>query len=103
MNPMLTQNLSGSPLIGIEMQRTIYGFNASGALSSSIFCVTRLINKSGAPIDSMYIAQWTDPDVGSPGDDFVGCDTLLNLGFGYNGGSVDQTYGSAVPAVGNLL
>ena len=103
LDPIRTAAFTGSPPIGIEMQRTIYGYNASGPLSSCIICMTRLINKSGATIDSMYIAQWGDPDVGSGLDDFVGCDTLQNLGFAYNGRPSDGVYGTAVPAIGQVL
>lgn len=43
----------------------------------------------------MYITQWSDPDIGSAGDDLVGVDTLLNLGYAYNGSSNDPAYSAA--------
>ena len=96
-------NVTGSPPIGIEMQRTIWGYATSGELGNTIFLMTRLINKSGAPIDSMFIMQWSDADIGDAGDDFAGCDTTLDLGYMYNGVDRDATYGLAVPAVGFVL
>ena len=36
---------------------------------------------SDSRIDSMYICQWSDTDLGKSSDDFIGCDTTLNLGF----------------------
>ena len=96
-------NLAGCPLIGLEMQRTIWGYKSSGALDQVIFLNTLLINKSGAAVDSMFLIQWADPDVGSGGDDLVGCDTARNLGYAYNGGAVDANYGSAVPAGGFMI
>jgi hypothetical protein len=95
-----TQNLAGCPPIGVEMQRTIWGYRRAGALGNTIFASTLLINKSGAPIDTMYMVQWADPDLGDAGDDFAGCDTTRSLGYIYNGGAVDGTYGTAVPAGG---
>jgi hypothetical protein len=95
--------LSGSPVIGIEMQKTIWGYTGSYALSNTIFIRTMLINRSGAPIDSMYIAQFADPDLGFAGDDYTGCDTTRNLSYVYNASDVDATYGSSVPAVGFTL
>ncbi len=92
--------LAGSPVIGLEMQRTIWGYKRAGALGQTIFVSTLLINKSGAAIDTMFIAQWADPDLGDGGDDFVGCDTTRNLGYVYNGKPTDAVYGTAVPAVG---
>ncbi len=92
--------LAGSPVIGLEMQRTIWGYKRAGALGQTIFMSTLLINKSGAKIDTMFLAQWADPDLGDAGDDFVGCDTSRNLGYVYNGKASDAMYGTAIPAVG---
>ncbi|MGA9118012.1 MAG: T9SS type A sorting domain-containing protein [Bacteroidota bacterium] len=103
LNPMKTDALAGSPPIGLEMQRTIWGYKTSGSLGNVVFVSTVLINKSGAPVDSMFIAQWSDPDVGDAGDDFIGCDTVRQMGFAYNGGPVDAMYGAAVPALGFTL
>jgi hypothetical protein len=71
-----------------------------GALGNTIFCSTLIINKSGAPVDSMFLVQWSDPDLGEAGDDFVGCDVARSLGFVYNGQTYDATYGAAVPSSG---
>jgi len=57
-------------------------------------------------IDSMYICQWSDTDLGLPGDDFAGCDTNLNLGYTYNYSEYDKYYNSiglAPPAVGYVF
>jgi len=105
----VTFNLAGSPVIGLEMQRTIWGYNRTGALGSTIFASTKLINKSGAPIDTMFLVQWADPDLGDATDDFTGCDTTSpsgggtprNLGFIYNGRPFDAFFNSTqVPAGG---
>ena len=34
--------------------------------------------------------MWTDVDLGNATDDFVGCDTTLAVGFGYNGDNTDD-------------
>jgi len=100
----------GSPSIGLEMQMTIWAFNKPGALNNIIFKRTRLIYKgtmttpSNARIDTLYIAQWSDPDLGYYPDDFVGCDTILNMGYVYNSSPVDALYrdrfGLPPPAAG---
>jgi len=100
MSDARTQNLAACPPIGLEMQRTIWGYKRAGALGNTIFASTLLINKSGAPVDSMFMVQWSDPDLGDAGDDYAGCDTTRSLGYIYNGGAVDGTYGTAVPAGG---
>jgi hypothetical protein len=99
-------SLSGSTPIGLEMQKTIWAYNIDGVLANTIFASTKIINKSGKRLDSMYIAQWADPDVGDANDDYVGCDTSLNLGYAYNGKSIDanfQLYSLAPPAAGFCL
>jgi len=59
-----------------------------------------IINKSNNTYDSTFVALWDDPDLGYAGDDFVGCDTTLSLGYCYNASNTDNVYGSAPPAIG---
>ena len=95
--------LSGSTPIGIEMQKTIWAYNLNGAMANTIFASTKIINKSGKELDSMYVAQWTDPDLGDANDDFCGCDTIRSLGYVYNGEASDAnfaTYNLVPPAAG---
>ncbi len=96
----LTDYLAGCPPIGLEVHRTFWGYNRQDYLGQTIFASTLIINKSGAPVDSMFLVQWSDPDLGDAGDDYVGCDESRSLGFVYNGRPTDNTYGKAVPAAG---
>jgi hypothetical protein len=103
LNPTLTINLYSSNPIGIEVQRTVWAYNRSGALGNTIFVSYKFINKSGVRLDTMYVAQWADPDIGQAGDDAVGCDTTLSLGYAYNGEPKDANFanlGLPPPAVG---
>ncbi|MGA9406203.1 MAG: FlgD immunoglobulin-like domain containing protein [Bacteroidota bacterium] len=93
-NQTLTQNLYSSNPIGIEVQRTIWAYNRPGALGNTIFVSYKFINKSGVELDSMYVAQWSDPDLGYAGDDATGCDTTLSLGYVYNGEATDASFSS---------
>lgn len=108
-----TRELYCSYPLGLEGQVTIWGYKRTGAVGNLHFKRLRLINKGGVDvgggvrgafyIDSMYISQWSDPDVGDSGDDVCGTDTLLDLSYAYNGYAVDfqyQRYGIAPPAVG---
>ena len=95
--------MGGQTPIGFEVQRTIWAYNQSGALGNTIFLKYKVINKSGSRIDTMYFTQWSDPDLGGSlggNDDYVACDTTLNLGYVYNGAATDAFYGKAVPAGG---
>ena len=99
----LTTRLQGSEPMGLEVQVTIWGYKRTDALGNIYFKRVRFINKGGVAIDdqgtigafyidSMYVAQWSDPDLGSFADDLVGCDTLLSLGFVYNGNAIDSDF-----------
>ena len=100
---LTTAFLADSPPIGLEMQRTIWGYHRPGGISQSIFSSTILINKSGSPIDTMFFGQWSDPDIGDGGDDVVGCDTARDMGYAYNGKPSDAVYGTLVPAAGFVM
>jgi hypothetical protein len=102
-NSTLTQNLYTSDPIGLEVQRTIWAYNRPGALGNTIFISYKFINKSGVPLDSVYVSQWADPDLGYAGDDATGCDTTRSIGYVYNGAAIDANFanlGLPPPAVG---
>ena len=109
LNPGATTALYGAPPIGLEIQVTLWGYARTDALGNVIFKQVRMIYKGTATtpptatIDSMYFAQWSDPDLGDFGDDFVGSDTTLSLGYVYNSSTIDNAYvqfGLAPPAAG---
>jgi hypothetical protein len=98
-----TNGLYGSNPIGIEVQRTIWAYNRTGALGSTIFVSYKFINRSGVKLDTMYVSQWADPDLGFAGDDATGCDTTRSLGYVYNGQATDANFaslGEAPPSAG---
>jgi hypothetical protein len=91
----------GASPMGLEVQMTIWGYKRTDALGNLFFKRIRLINKGGGLVDtlrsqlyldSMFVAQWADPDLGDAGDDLVGCDTALSVGFIYNGNPIDREY-----------
>jgi hypothetical protein len=88
--------------LGIEVQTTIFGFDRPDDFGNMMFVKELIINKGDNTINDMYVGLWSDPDLGDAGDDFVGCDTTLGLGFCWNDG-VDADYASysgGTPAVG---
>ncbi|HEY5614641.1 MAG TPA: hypothetical protein VIL52_01350, partial [Bacteroidota bacterium] len=89
--------------MGLEFQRTVWGYKRTDALGNLYFTRVKIINKGGVDvdgagtkgsfyIDSMYVCQWSDPDLGGAGDDLIGCDTLLSIGYVYNGNAIDAEY-----------
>lgn len=113
LNPAITIGLYGSNPVGLEVQTTIWGFKRTDALGSVYFKRYRLINKGGVLvdsvskgsfwIDSLFIGQWSDTDLGNFGDDLLGCAPELNLAYSYNSKAIDQTFqpfNIPAPAIG---
>ena len=99
-----TTSLYGSLPIGIELQTTLWAYNQPGVrLGQIIFKSNKIINKSLTTITDMYVSQWADPDLGSASNDYAGCDTVLSMGYAYNGEPTDGDYDAfdlAPPAFG---
>ncbi len=102
-------SLYGSKPIGLEVGVTMWGYARTDALGDVIFKKYTIVYEGtantpdDATIQDMYIAQWSDPDLGDFGDDFAGSDVGLSLGYVYNGQEDDSHYvgfGLAPPAVG---
>ncbi|MHB2155081.1 T9SS type A sorting domain-containing protein [Calditrichota bacterium GD2] len=107
LNEANVRYLSGTPLIGLELQITLWNYQTNFLpLANAIFKRFVLVNKSNAVIDSMYIQHFVDPDIGYYKDDLVGCDSTLSLGFAYNGYAADpeaDKLGLIPPAIGLTL
>jgi len=105
-------NLYGADPVGIELSVTMwaYNFGASDPLGNIVFKSAKMkyVGLPGGPadakLDTVYFTQWSDPDLGTYTDDYVGADTLTSFGFVYNGNAVDGVfngiYGLPVPAGG---
>jgi hypothetical protein len=97
-NEANTRGLYGAAPIGVELQITMWGYQRADALGSILFKKFNLINRGFFRSDSFYVSQWSDPDLGDFGDDFVGCDVsdvggkLVSLGYVYNSNTVDGQY-----------
>ena len=95
---------SGREALGVEVQVTAYAVsNSASVLDHTIFFTYKLLNKSGGVFSDFYFGHWADPSLGNGRDDYVGSDSLLNVGFVYNGKDTDEGplgYGDAPPALG---
>ncbi len=92
-------SIFGTLPVGIEMQVTVWGYDRPDAFGDMMFVKGLIINKGGIDVTETIIGLWADPDLGYAGDDFVGCDTTLGLGYCYNDGD-DADYGVEAPAIG---
>ncbi len=94
----------GEP-IGMEIRAQAFSFATNDEINNMTFYSYELINRSTYSLDSMYMSQWVDTDVGYAKDDYVGCDIERGLGYCYNGETEDGTgqidhYGAYPPAIG---
>ncbi len=98
-DPAAHGNLFNTPPIGVEVQMYLWGFNRLDAFGDMLFLKFTIINKGKNDLDSAFVSLWNDFDLGYAADDFVGVDTTLSLGYGWNDGA-DRVYGSRAPAIG---
>lgn len=97
----------GSPMY-MEIQALAFSFKTSDELNNMTFYRYKLLNKNNVTLNDTYFSVWSDPDLGNPEDDFIGCDTARNLGIVYNADPDDDRtaignspgYGSPTPALG---
>ncbi|NOQ98032.1 MAG: T9SS type A sorting domain-containing protein [Calditrichae bacterium] len=84
----------------------MWGYKSNDGMGQAAYRRYRLINKSGYPIDSMYVSQWSNVDVGDYTRDLVGCDSILNIGYAYNGEPNDiqfDPFGIPPPSIGYIM
>ncbi len=105
-------DIYGSPPIGLDVQETYWAYNDDSTQNDVIYKNVKIIykglttSKPDSRIDSMYITEFSDVDIGWYVYNFVGCDTLLNLGYGYKPTYSDPYYSKyslAPPAVGHTF
>lgn len=84
----------------------VYGSEEDPHLWNTVFSNYRYINRGETTYQNVRFGQYVNSAVGCHNDDFMGCDSLLNLFFYYNWQEVDQTcqgstgYGAQPPAQG---
>jgi hypothetical protein len=83
--------------LGIEVKQTIFAYDRQGTLGDIVIIKLQVYNKGARTLAHCFLSLWSDPDLGNGGDDLVGCDTLLGLGFCYNEAETDQKYAPTPP------
>ncbi|HQQ84349.1 MAG TPA: hypothetical protein PKV46_00365 [Candidatus Marinimicrobia bacterium] len=99
-NDLAPHSEYGTNKLNAEVHQMAWAFSRADAMGDMIFIKWTLVNKSGKNWEDTYFVIWSDPDLGNAGDDQVGCDSTLGLGYCYNATDNDQVYGAAPPAVG---
>jgi hypothetical protein len=100
---------SGGLPFGVEILSMAYAYNTQDeALNNTIFISYMIRNRSEKNYYDFYVGLFADFDIGWGYDDYIGCDTLLNLAYGYNGREIDgdgqpYAYGETPPAQGAMF
>lgn len=100
---------TGAPPLGIEVQGMAFAINdpQNPHIDNATFYKFKIINKSQKTIRDAYFSYWVSGNLGDEDDDYVGSDTLLNMGFVYNSTNFDSEYDRAgygvPPAIGVVI
>lgn len=100
-DPAYKLNMGTSPL-DLEVQTTMFGFDRPDVFGDMVFLNQLVINKGTNTLTDTYMGLWSDPDLGYAGDDFVGCNVPLGVGYVWNDGDDSQytTLSVGTPAAG---
>ena len=99
---------SGGQKIGIEVHVMIYQYATDDYLNNTTFISKKIINKGSHSFTDFRTTFFMDGDLGYCYDDYVGCDSVRNLMYTYNGDMDDATggqllgYGYNPPCVGAI-
>lgn len=80
---------SGLP-IGLEMHSFAFAYKSNDELNNTTFYKTTIFHRGSEVLDSFIFAQWADPSIGNPNDDYVQFDANRNLVIAYNGDDNDE-------------
>ncbi len=89
--------------LNAEIHQTTWAFNCAEneILNNTIFTSHKIINKGSSVLDSMFIGNFSDMDIGCHTDDYLGCIPDMNTYYWYNEDQLDGTTGAQCN--GNVL
>jgi hypothetical protein len=88
---------TGAPL-GVEVHGMAFSYDhpVYEEVRNTVFVRYRVVNRNPAGTDTLndlYMGIWTDFDIGSYADDYVGADSARSMYYAYNGDPFDSTGG----------
>jgi hypothetical protein len=101
--PVVQRRWNTTLEVGVEIRQSVFAYSTPSELQNIIFIRYRIkyasLGLPGEPdvLDDVYFGIWDDPDIGTAGNDLVGCDTLLSGQFSYNW-YTDPIYGNNPPS-----
>lgn len=97
---------TGADPVGIELHYMFYQYSSVPELQDVTFMDVEVVNMGTQTIEDFTVSCFADPDLGNSQDDYVGCDTIRNMIYAYNGDANDENnggflgYGANPPALG---
>jgi hypothetical protein len=80
----------------IEIHQMLYLFDSEDeAVNHTLYSQFKFINRSERDYSKFRCAIWNDWDIGNSTDDYLGCDSLNNYFYGFNGDANDQAISSS--------
>lgn len=86
--------------IGIQINCLAFAFRTVNEINDMTFYTYEIIKKTAGDLNDTYMSIASDPDIGDAADDYIGCDTVRNIGYCFNGDGLDGDYGVNPPLVG---
>lgn len=86
---------SGTQL-GVELHFMFFQIASGNYMNNTTFMHLEVFNRSTASYFDYTQTFFVDFDLGNYSDDYVGCDTIANVGYVYNGDSNDEDAGGAL-------
>lgn len=104
---MFSHTETGGLPMGLEIVERSYAYNnptvadSMKAINYTTFYHYTITNRSNNNYHDVYLADWSDVDLGCYLDDYVGCDSANNFGYVYNSKNFDQLSCSGSASYGN--
>lgn len=94
--------------LGIEVHSMIYCYDTVSytPLHNTLFIRYKVLNRSNNNYSNIKLGLWIDADLGNARDDLLGCDSVNDMFYFYNGDNDDEGpngYGLFPPAVAGLF
>ena len=81
---------SGAQPMQIEVQALMYQYATNDFLNNTTFIDINVINRGTQTLYDFSSAMYSDADLGTPYDDYMGCDSTRNIMYTYNADNYDE-------------
>jgi PKD repeat protein len=98
---------TGGSKLGFEIRTQAFAYSTFDEINDMTFYQYTMVNRSTNTYHDTYVGLFANGAIGSPNDDYLGCDVGRGMGYFYNGDDRDDnafyttlSYGYHPPAIG---